>query len=170
MLNYTSKNIKFTKSMKDYLEGKLGKLSKYLEEDINGQCSLKKEGINFKLEVSLNINGSHLRTSKVGEDYYALVIQVVDQMERQISKFSAVRNTKETRNGFKNLPILDGEIKPLEFSREKVLIIDDISPEEAVEQMELLGHSFYVFKDIDTQEMCVVYKRTDESYGLLLLK
>ena len=91
-------------------------------------------------------------------------------MERQISKFSAVRNTKETRNGFKNLPILDGEIKPLEFSREKVLIIDDISPEEAVEQMELLGHSFYVFKDIDTQEMCVVYKRTDESYGLLLLK
>jgi putative sigma-54 modulation protein len=160
-----SKDIKFTEAMKSYAEEKISKLSKHFDVD-GARFSLKKEGLLIKLEISLPGN---VRSSKSGEDYYSLLLEVISQIESQVKKSKSVKSKKVSlKNQDPLIWYEETEIKEYKI-REKVVPTEEMYKEEAIEKMELLGHSFFVFVDLEGKRTSVVYKRNDGDYGCLIL-
>jgi putative sigma-54 modulation protein len=171
MLNYYSegKEFKFTQAMKDYTEEKTNKLLRILDT-VEGNARVKKNGHQLKLEIDLG----GVRASKTGTDFYALVIDVVDQLETQIKKYRSIRKEKTLKSKVNNVKdIVDNIIYEEEddlIQREKFVILDNLTDIEAIEKMELLGHSFFVYNDIDRKAACVIYRRNSKGYGILITK
>jgi putative sigma-54 modulation protein len=157
-------SLSFTPAMESYVKEKIQKLSKYVD-DLNGKAILNKEGSFLKLEISLPGN---IRASRVGYDFYTLVTEVVEQLEGQIRKFKTIKR-KEAKHSNLNFDYFEGDQAKYDV-REKMIIKQEMSQEEAIENMELLGHSFFAYEDLDQRTTCVVYKRNDGGYGCLVLK
>ena len=166
--------LEITDAMKSYAKEKLERLSKYVKDsDVNANLLFKINGIKQKLEVTIPLKNFTLRVEEVGDDFYAVVDTAVDKLERQIrkNKTRLNRNTKESVKEFN----FDYEVKDEEASKEKIVKRKNIETkpmdeEEAILEMELLGHSFFVYKDMDTNNTCVLYKRKDGDYGLIETK
>jgi len=167
-------SLKFTESMKTFLETKLQKLSKYIK-DLDGRVVLKKEGSLKKLEISLPGN---IRSSAVHENYYEAVLIVIHQLEKQLDRYKQVHKTNKRKrnNSLDKLPFnisdyLDNEVPEIDDYKiiEKYISKEIISKEEAIEKMELLGHNFYAFINIENENFSVIYKRLDGQYGCLIL-
>ena len=162
------KELKFTPAMKKYTEEKLQKLEKYLDDVSTGSVTLKKEGKDrIKLEISLE----GVRSSKSGEDFYTLVLEVIEQLERQISKFREINKSKKRKNFKEYIEQVKDEIvsEPKTAVREKFLVLTPITEIEAIQELEVLGHQFFVYKDIDRGgKTCIIYKRNDGQYGVIV--
>jgi putative sigma-54 modulation protein len=159
-----SNSLSFTPAMEKHLREKVEKLSKYVP-DLNGKAILNKEGGHLlKLEISLPGN---IRASKAGSDFYSLVIEVVEQLEGQIRKSRTISKNKSKHS---NIKFEYPEIPEKYDVREKTIIKQEMSQDEAIENMELLGHDFFAYEDIDQRTTCVVYKRNDGNYGCLVLR
>ena len=160
-----------TDAIKEYTENKLGRLEKYFkDDDIKANVLAKVRGNSQIVEVTIPTSKYVLRSEEENEDLYAAIDLVTDKLERQIrkNKTRLNRNTKESVREFN----FDYEIKVDEESKEKVVKRKNIETkpmdeEEAILEMELLGHSFFVYKDMDTNNTCVLYKRKDGDYGLI---
>lgn len=150
----------FTTAMKEFAEAKLEKLNTF---DINNATvTYKKIKDDFKVEISL---GSDIRASQSGEDFYTLVNQVVEKLEGQIRRYrtSTIFRKRHIHESEDNSEYEDNEI-----SREKLVLLESLTVNEAIESMEALSHTFFVYKDIDRSEnTCIVYKREDGSYGVI---
>ena len=167
--------IKVTQAINDYLKDKLSKLEKYIEDydNIRATVVVKVKNHEQKVEVTIPLKKFILRAEESKEDLYAAIDVVVDKIERQIrkNKTRLNRNTKESVKEFD----FDYEVKDEEASKEKIVKRKNIETkpmdeEEAILEMELLGHSFFVYKDMDTNNTCVLYKRKDGDYGLIETK
>jgi putative sigma-54 modulation protein len=162
-------SLSFTESMQSYLIEKVDKLSKYVS-DVDGKAVLSKEGVKVKLEISLPGN---IRASRSGMDYYSLVIDVVEQLESQIRKFKAItknrRKHQNLKHDYEELDSFLGDVQRYDV-REKLIIKQEMTQDEAIENMELLGHTFFAYEDIEHRTTCVVYKRHDGGYGCLVIK
>ena len=160
-----------TDAIKDYTETKLGKLDKYFKEDgVTANVLAIVRGNSQIVEVTIPTSKFILRSEEENEDLYAAIDLVTDKLERQIrkNKTRLNRNIKENIKEFN----FDYEINDDEEGKEKVVKRKNIEmkpmdEEEAILEMELLGHSFFVYKDMDTNKVCVVYKRKDGDYGLI---
>ena len=160
-----------TDAIKDYTESKLGKLDKYFKEDgVTANVLARVRGNSQIVEVTIPTSKFILRSEEENEDLYAAIDLVTDKLERQIrkNKTRLNRNIKENIKEFN----FDYEISDDEEGKEKVVKRKNIEmkpmdEEEAILEMELLGHSFFVYKDMDTNKVCVVYKRKDGDYGLI---
>jgi putative sigma-54 modulation protein len=160
-------SLSFTDAMQRYLIEKVEKLSKYVS-DIDGKAVLSKEGAKIKLEISLPGN---IRASKSGMDFYPLVTEVVEQLEGQIRKFKTITKNQRKHNIKHEYEELDSFLEEKRYDvREKIIIKQEMTQEEAIENMELLGHTFFAYEDIEHKTSCVVYKRHDGGYGCLVLK
>jgi len=163
-------NLKFTEPMKEFLFNKLSKISKYVSS-LEGRAVLKKEGNLIKIEITLPGN---IRSSASHSDYYEAVLIVIDQLQRQLDKYKNIhkvnkRKTKLANNVVEYLPEeLTIEVKEYNII-DKHIPTEEMYKEDAVEKMELLGHTFFAFVDIESKKMAVVYKRFDGQYGCLLL-
>lgn len=162
-----------TKSIKEYIESKLDKLDKYFSEnDYEASVLTKKEGRLQKIEVTIPTKSFTLRNEAIDEDLYAAVDNVIDKLERQI------RKNKEKINNRNNRRVIDDFDALLEdefYEEEKVvkrkkLELKPIDEEGAIIEMEMLGHNFYVFRDSDTDKICVLYKRKNGNYGIIETK
>jgi putative sigma-54 modulation protein len=169
------KKIEFTDAMKDYVVEKVEKLKRFVDS-VDGRATLKKEGHQLKLEIAIPGN---IRASHSGTDFYGLVVEVVNQLEGQIRKYKTARlkHRNKTKLAF-NILELQEELEAMQedeqeetgkIVREKFIPLETITREEAIEEMELLGHSFFIFKDISTEQISAVYKRNDGNYGVLVL-
>ena len=167
--------IKVTQAINDYLRDKLSKLEKYIEDydNVRATVVVKVKNHEQKVEVTIPLKKFILRAEESKEDLYAAIDVVVDKIERQIrkNKTRLNRNTKESVKEFN----FDYEVKDEEASKEKIVKRKNIETkpmdeEEAILEMELLGHSFFVYKDMDTNNTCVLYKRKDGDYGLIETK
>ena len=160
-----------TDAIKDYTETKLGKLDKYFKEDgVTANVLARVRGNSQIVEVTIPTSKFILRSEEENEDLYAAIDLVTDKLERQIrkNKTRLNRNIKENIKEFN----FDYEINDDEEGKEKVvkrknIEMNPMDEEEAILEMELLGHSFFVYKDMDTNKVCVVYKRKDGDYGLI---
>ena len=160
-----------TDAIKEYTENKLGRLEKYFkDDDIKANVLAKVRGNSQIVEVTIPTSKYVLRSEEENEDLYAAIDLVTDKLERQIrkNKTRLNRNTKESVREFN----FDYEVKVDEEPKEKVVKRKNIETkpmdeEEAILEMELLGHSFFVYKDMDTNNTCVLYKRKDGDYGLI---
>lgn len=171
-LNYAGKNVEVTQALKDVTEKKLGKLDKFFQRDIIGNVTFSTEKNRKIIEVTINLPGTILRAEESSDDMYASIDKTVDILERQIRKYKT-RLQKRYKNSetirFENvvpLPIEDDNQKPA-LVKTKKFSLKPMSSEEAILQMELLRHNFFVFKDGDTDNISVVYKRNDGNYGLI---
>lgn len=171
-MNYAGKNIEVTDALRDITEKKLGKLDKYFEKDIEGNITFSTEKNRKIIEVTINLPGTIIRAEESTDDMYASIDKVVDVLERQIRKYKTklqdrYKNNKTIR--FENVMDLNSKEKDdaPKIVRTKRFGLKPMDSEEAILQMELLGHNFFVFRDADTEETHVVYKRKDGNYGLI---
>lgn len=175
----SGKKIKLTEGITGYIEKKFSKLEKLLNDDAELRVTVsanKKE--KQKVEVTLDsINGHIVRAEDVQEDLYSAIDIVCDKLNRQIVKYKNKFKSRTTGNDtirfeqFNELVAEEIDVLPEEnelvFERRKRFNLRPMSPEEAVLQMNLLGHDFFLFKDQDTFEVCLVYRRGDGGYGII---
>lgn len=165
--------IKITDAMNSYVEEKLGKLDKYLKdgENICANVIVKVRGHEDKVEITIPLKSFILRSEETQEDFYAAVDKTIDKLERQIRKNKTRLQAKQAK------PVYDFELESIVLEKEekennkiikrKTIEVKPMDEEEAILQMELLGHQFYMFKNSESGEPAVVYKRNDGNYGII---
>jgi putative sigma-54 modulation protein len=165
------KNIDVTPALRDYVEKKVGKLAKLLDDVTEAVVMLAVERERHIVEVTVPVGGRLLRGEMSSGDMYASIDLVMDKLEKQVEKYK----TKLARK-IKNGSVLDViPPRPLEKAktgepqlvRTKRFPVKPMPTEEALLQMNLLGHDFFVFRNADTEEVNVVYRRKDGNYGLI---
>lgn len=179
-INIRGENLEVTGALRDYVEKKLSKLERYFDTPPAADASVTLSVVRDKhnVEVTIPLQGLLLRAEEKNNDMYASIDLVVDKLERQIRKHKTKVNRKFGRNGgLRQLlfaegldqtgPDYDEEDHELEVVRTKRFTMKPMDVEEAILQMNLLGHNFFVFANMDTNEINVVYKRDDGKYGLI---
>ncbi len=161
-----------TDAIRDYTEEKLSKLEKYFkEDDITANVLTKVRGNSQIVEVTIPTSKFVLRSEEENEDLYAAIDLVSDKLERQIrkNKTRLNRNVKDNVKEFNfDYSLEDDEDEAEEkIVKRKNIEMKPMDEEEAILEMELLGHNFFVYKDMDTNNTCVLYKRKDGDYGLI---
>lgn len=173
MMNITvrGKQIKVTDALKEYAEKRVGKLAKYSDDFTDVVVTLSVEKERQKVEVTAPLNGFILRGEEETDDLYSSIDLVVEKLERQMEKYRKRIGKKRVKTAKEEPSFLldtDGEIQePDAIVKSKKFPAKLMSVEEAVMQMNLIGHSFYVFRNADTEQMNVVYRRKHGGYGLL---
>lgn len=170
--NIHGKNIEVTDAIKDYVESKIGRIEKYFKNtDLTATVNLRVRGKDQIVEVTIPANGLTLRAEDTHTDLYAAIDLVIEKLERQIRK-----NKSKAKKSLKKVVVFnDFDVDSLEdvddnIVKRKVIDTKPMSEEEAILQMELIGHDFFLFKNDKTNELCVVYKRKDSGYGILEAK
>ena len=169
-INIRGEKTNITESMKSYAEEKLQKFNKYIEDsdEVTGTLLFKVYGPKQIIEVTIPLRSCTLRVEEEGHDFYAIIDTGIDKLERQIIKNKTRLANKRVKN--KSEFILDFE--PEEENKNKIvkrktIELKPMDEEEAVLQMELLNHDFYMFKNTETDKISVVYKRKHGDYGII---
>lgn len=166
------KNIGLTEGIETKINKKLSMLDKYfiMSDNVEAKVLIRTYPVGQKIEVTIPTDYVLLRAEVIDEDLYNAIDLVIDKLERQIRKYKTRLSRKSKDN---KLAFNVASIEPLETEEEDVLVkTKTISPkpmdmEEAIMQMELIGHSFFVYLDTETDKVSVIYKRHDGKYGLL---
>ena len=166
-----AKNIELTAALKEIVEKKVNKLEKYIDPNVEARVTLSVQKSRHIIEVTIPFNGVILRGEESTSDMYKSLDLVEEKIERQIRK-QKTRLSRKKGGSFK-FAELGGESKPVVEEDEGKLVrvkkfgVKPMNSEEAILQMDLLGHNFFVYQDADTSKVNVVYKRKDGDYGLL---
>ena len=167
----TGKNFNTYQHLEDTIEKKLEKLDKYFSDDIDAKVVLSQERNKDKIEVNINAKGAQFRTEQVADDVYEGLDKAIDKLSRQMTKFKGKLQKKYQDNKsvrFEEIPAPaaeDAEIGNL--VRTKKVELRPMSAEDAVLEMEMSGHDFFLFLDEETDRVNAVYKRKDGHYGVL---
>ncbi len=164
------KNIDVTEGLRSAVEDKIGKLERYFTPETEIHVTLSVEKDRQKIEVTIPVKGSIIRSEQVSNDMYVSIDLVEEIIERQLKKYkNKLVGSKHGSSNFKQEFIEreyqdDDEIR---IVRSKKFDIKPMYPEDACVQMELLGHGFFVFHNAETGQVNVVYKRKGNTYGLI---
>ena len=164
-----TKNIELTPALKDMVEKKISKLDKYFEGNVEAKATLTVQKNRHKVEVVIPFNGVLLRAEEITDDMYKSIDRVEEKLERQIRK-QKTKLSKRINNQLKFSEIATDnfdEDYEGELVKTKKFAVKPMNVDEAILQMELIGHNFFVYKDADTNNVSVLYKRKDGNYGLL---
>jgi len=172
--NIHGKKLDVTDSIKSYIEEKIGRLDKYFEnpDEITATVLIKLRGNNQVVEATINANKFILRGEESNKDLYASIDKVSDKIERQIRKNKTRMNKRVSKDLTKDfvLDFEESEENDNVVVKRKVIEDKPMSEEEAILQMELLGHEFFAFRNMETNDVNILYKRKDGDYGILELK
>jgi len=175
ILKYVGKNVEVTDALKDVTAKKLSRLDKYFPKDIEGNVTFSTQRNRKIIEVTINLPGTIIRAEESSDDMYAAIDKAVDVLERQIRKHKT-RLQRRYLNGetirFENVAPLsieedEAEDEKPRIIRRKRFELKPMSAEEAILQMDLLGHNFFIYQDAESDEIAIVYKRKDGNYGLI---
>jgi putative sigma-54 modulation protein len=176
-LSIKGRNVDVTDRLNDYVEKKIGKLDRYLPTISEAWVELSTEGARAAqdrqvCQVTVRANGTILRAEERSDDMFTSIDAVLDKMYRQIARYKGKRKNRWRGSAvaMEPLPLEAEETYDEEISnivRTKRFRMTPMGPDEAVEQMELLGHDFFVFYNADEGQVNVIYRRKDGDYGLL---
>lgn len=174
-LNIKAKNFTLTDDIVRESEKKFDRLDKYFHDEESMDLKFAKEGIGYELEATMFLDGGTiLRAEAYEETYENAIDRVIDALVRQIRKHKTrLQRDRQTGDSFK-FEAFDSEAKAdekeeeIKIAREKTIPVKPMSAEEAILQMELLNHNFFVFQDAEDMEVRVVYKRKKGDYGLIV--
>lgn len=168
-LTIRGKNLEVTAALKEYIEKRVEKLSRYFDTPFTTQVLLSVAKDDRTVEVTCFVDGIVLRGVETNADMYAAIDLVIDKIVRQIHKHKtrlAKRFRKEA--GFKvEAPAVDIPEETIELVKRKHFTVSPMDVEEAILQMNLIGHDFFMFFNAETEVMNVVYRRKDGKYGLI---
>ncbi len=164
------KNVEVTPGLRSAVEDKIGKLEKYFSPEAEAHVTLSVEKERQKIEVTIPVKGSIIRSEQVSNDMYVSIDLVEEIIERQLKRYkNKLVDQKQSASFFKQ-EFIDKEYmdeEEIKIIRSKKFDIKPMYPEDACIQMELLGHSFFVFCNAETDQINVVYKRKGNTYGLI---
>ena len=166
----TGRNINVTPGLKAAVEEKIGKLERYFNQDTEVNITLTVEKDRQKIEVTIPVKGTIIRAEQESNDMYVSIDLVEEIIERQLRKYKNKIVERKQAGHSLSKAFAEEEIEDeesIEIIRSKRFAIKPMDPEEACVQMELLGHDFYVFRNSETDEVNVVYRRKKNSYGLI---
>lgn len=162
------KNIEVTTALRDYVAKKVSKIEKYVDSPVNAQVKLNVEHGRHIVEVTALVNGMLLRGEEATNDMYASIDLVTDKLERQVQKYKARFRKRGRENGISEVAAAAEVAEPDgKLVRTKRFPAKPLSLDEAIVQLELLSHDFFVFTNAETHQTNVVYRRKDGNYGLL---
>ena len=171
-MNYriSGKNIEVTEGLRTAVQDKLNKLEKYFTDETEIQVTFSVEKDRQKIEVTIPVKGSVIRAEQVSDDMYVSIDLVEEVIERQVNRYKKKLVDQQQNAAFFQKEFLeDDEADDEEICiiRSKKFAVKPMDAEEACIQMELLGHNFFVFRNAETDEVNVVYKRKGNTYGLI---
>ena len=164
------RNIDITEGLKSAVQEKLGKLERYFTPETEIHVTLSVEKDRQKIQVTIPVKGNIIRSEQVSSDMYVSIDLVEEVIERQLRKYKTkIVNQQQAGGNFQKEFVEDEFLEDEEVNiiRTKKFGIKPMYPEDACVQMELLGHNFYVFRNAETDEVNVVYKRKGNTYGLI---
>lgn len=167
---FTGKNIKVTGALKEYIENKLDKIENYFTDDIECNAVLSTQKRTQTFEVTIRAGSLVFRVEENSNDMYKSIDKAVDRLSRQIRK-QKTRLMKHKLDGKKSIRfsnITEEQDDNASIVKIKELNLKPMSEEEAMLQIELLGHDFFVFNNMKTDDINVLYKRKDGDYGLIV--
>ncbi|KRM75426.1 ribosome hibernation-promoting factor, HPF/YfiA family [Secundilactobacillus collinoides] len=177
--NIRGENIEVTQSIRDYVQKRISKLEKYFEQSVDSTAHVNLkvyQNKDSKVEVTIPLPYLTLRAEETSPDLYASIDLVTDKLERQIRKYKTKVNRKSREKGFKNFEFTPSEAadtdnkdeeSKLEVVRTKRVSLKPMDNEEAILQMDMLGHDFFIYEDAETDGVNIVYRRNDGRYGLI---
>ena len=173
-VNITGKNYETYDKLEKTIEKKLDRLDKYFSEDITATAVLSQERGRDKIEVTINAKGAVFRAEEMNQDIYEGIDKVVDKLASQMSRFKGklakrYNDNKALKFEFDE-PDEDEEFEEIEDTpvvKTKKFELRPMDVDEAILEMEMLGHNFFVYLDMDTDSVNVVYKRNGGDYGVL---
>lgn len=168
----TGKNITVGEKLTELINTKFGKLDKYFNRDVEMTVKVFQQKERHGVEATIFGKGSIFRAEDVADDLNTAIDKVADKLTSQLAKYKTKLQKKYKGNAvneimFEAIPDEKYEEQDLKEVKRKSFDIKPMSVEEAILQMELIGHSFFVFINIETESVNVVYKRSDDKYGLL---
>ena len=171
--NISGKNIELTPGLENAVQEKIVKLDKYFNDSVTAQVTLSVEKLSHIIEVTIPFNGSVLRAEVEGKNMYNIMDDAVSVIEKQVNKFKNKLRDKHRASGIDQFApdflkeSAGDEEEAIKIAKTKKFAIKPMSAEEAVLQMELVGHNSFVYFDSETEEVSVVYKRKNGTYGLI---
>jgi putative sigma-54 modulation protein len=169
-LSVTARNLEITPALRSYAEEKLTRLTKYLEQIVTAHVVLSVNKHRQTAEVTLRVRDLTIRAEEESDDLYSSIDLVVEKLERQILRYKerivthAGRNVPRSARGVASPAAAEEEPRIVKTKR---FAVKPLPMDEAILQMNLLGHSFYVFRNSATEEVNVLYRRRDGHYGLI---
>ena len=166
----TGRNIEVTAGLREAIEDKFGKLDRFFAPATEATVRLSVQREMQKIEVTIPVKGHIIRAEESSNDMYVTIDLVEEILERQLKKYkNKLIDKKLNAPSFSKAFMEDDTVSDdhVEIVKTKKFAVKPMDPEEACVQMELLGHSFFVFLNADTDEVNVVYKRKGGSYGLI---
>jgi putative sigma-54 modulation protein len=170
-LQVTGKNIELTPELRQYIERKLGKLARYLPEMIEAKVEIGEEKTRSRLDryicqVTANC-GMLLRAEERGEELFSAIDKVAGIMERQIERYKGKKNARKNPSLTRSESETEAVRGIPSVVKMKRFPVKLMPVEEAIEQMELLGHDFFLFLRADTGKLSLLYRRKDKNYGII---
>ena len=166
----SGKNLDITEGLRSAIEEKIGKLERYFTDTTEVHVTLSTEKNRQKIEITIPMKGSIIRAEEVSSDMYVSIDLVEEVIERQLRKYKNKLIDKEQNAAHQSQSFSeadDFEDEDIQIIRSKKFAMKPMDPEEACVQMELIGHNFFVFRNSETDEVNVVYKRKGNTYGLI---
>ena len=174
--NIRGQKVEITSAIREYAEKKIGKIEKFFSnvDDVNVNVLVKVNGKDQKVEVTIPVKKMVLRAEETGKDLYAAIDLVCEKLERQIRKNKTRLMQRKTKENLNDINV-DFDNKDIEEDNNKIvkrkkLDTKPMSEEEAILEMNMLGHEFFIYKDSDTNNTCIIYKRKDNDYGIIETK
>jgi putative sigma-54 modulation protein len=174
-LQVKGKNVEVTDAIQDYAERKLGKLARQLADPTRVELELRVErnpsiAESHVAEATIWTKGPTLRAREASADMKASIDQLVEKLERQVKRYRQKRRHEHARhaNGpAPGAPRGRSDEEAAVIVKTKQFVLNPLSPEEAIMQLELVGHDFFVFRNVESGEINVLYRRRDGDYGLI---
>ena len=166
----TGKNYTPSDKLKETIEKKFAKLDKYFSDEVTGNVMTIKEKGGYKVEATINAKGTIFRAETKSSDPYDCVDRSIEKLSTQMSKFKTKLQKKykgQKAFAFEELPEMEEEVEEVKIVRSKKFQLEPMGVEEAIMQMEMLNHDFFVYLNMETDSVNVVYKRKDGNYGVL---
>ena len=166
----SGKNLDITEGLRSAIEEKIGKLERYFTDTTEVHVTLSTEKNRQKIEITIPMKGSIIRAEEVSSDMYVSIDLVEEVIERQLRTYKNKLIDKEQNAAHLSQSFIeadDFEDEDIQIIRSKKFAMKPMDPEEACVQMELIGHNFFVFRNSETDEVNVVYKRKGNTYGLI---
>ena len=173
LVDFQTKNYKPKDTLKEVIEKKLSRLDKYFEDDVTVKVAMRESNDREKMELTIFLGGTVLRSEvsgkRGGETMYDLIDLALPKLERQIVKYHTIlaRTSKKVRQRELADTIKEEEKKTNAIVRTKSFELQPMDEIDAMAELEMIGHSFYVFLNKSTEKVNVIYKRNDGNYGIL---
>ena len=168
-LSVRGNKIEVTDSIKEYLNEKISRMDKYFDDPskVEAIALISVRGREQKVEITIPLKKFQIRVEESHSDLYAAIDLAIDKLERQFRKYKTKLISKKRKEVLEEQypEYIDNQIE--DIVRRKKVFLKPIDEEEAITQMELLDHNFYLYKNIETNSICLIYKRNDNKYGII---